>query len=388
MWAFEPSQVGPRVSKIGKFAAKSTATHSVARGCYVVLRSPIHHSFQSHPNAPPAMPSANHGATMDRQWSLLKLLPSGPPGKSATQLRELLADDGHEVTKRTVDRDLNELSRIFPLSCNIKSVPFGWYLVPGARLDIPGMDLPEAVSLGLLEDLLRQLAPPTFMKALEGRFATAKEKLETLPKNCFAKWADLVRYLPPGLPLLKPFISAEVMRAAQDALLRQRQLKVSYRGPGTSTPKELLLHPLALIQQGERSYLLATTFDYENVYHYAVHRIQTAEILDEPAKRPKSFTLDTFLAQGGGQFGEGEMISLKAHLTDILAAILRETPISSDQKITTRAGKNLLTVTVKDSWQLHFWILSQGPAITIMQPASLKRNIVTQLKAALANYTI
>jgi hypothetical protein len=49
------------------------------------------------------MPSANHGATMDRQWSLLKLLPSGKPGKSASQLRELLAYDGHEVTKRTVD---------------------------------------------------------------------------------------------------------------------------------------------------------------------------------------------------------------------------------------------------------------------------------------------
>jgi predicted DNA-binding transcriptional regulator YafY len=42
---------------------------------------------------------------------------------------------------------------------------------------------------------------------------------------------------------------------------------------------------------------------------------------------------------------------------------------------------------VKDSWQLHFWILSQGPAITIIQPVSLKRQIVSQLKDALANYT-
>jgi len=323
---------------------------------------------------------------MDRQWSLLKHLPSGPPGKSATQLRALLAEDGHEVTKRTIERDLNELSRIFPLSCNDRSAPFGWYLVPGARLDLPGMDLPEAVSLGLLENLLRQLVPPAFMQALESRFATAKEKLETLPKNPYAKWSDLVRYLPPGLPLLKPFICAEVMRSVQDALLRQRQLNVSYCGPGAITAKELLLHPLALIQQGERTYLLATTFDYPNAYHYAVHRIQRAEIIDAPAKRPKSFSLNAFLANGGGQFGSGNEIPLRAHLSDELAAILTETAISPDQKITTRAGRHTLTATVKDSWQLHFWILSQGPFITILQPASLRKEIVSKLTNSLANY--
>lgn len=334
------------------------------------------------------MPSANHGATLDRLWSLLMLLPSHRPGQSATQLRESLAGRGHDVTKRTVERDLNELSRIFPVACNDKSVPFGWYLVPGARLDLPSMDLPEAVSLGLLEDLLRQLVPPSFTQALEGRFATARVKLEALPKNPYAKWSDLVRYLPPGLPLLKPAINPGVMRAVQDALLSRQQLKVSYCGPGATADKELLLHPLALIQQGERSYLLATTFDYESAVYYAIHRIQTAEIINAPAKRPKSFSLDAFLAKGGGQFGEGKTLTLKAHITDNLAAILRETVISPDQKITNRAGKNTLTATMKDSWQLHFWILSQGPAITIVQPTTLRNEITGKLQDALANYQL
>lgn len=134
-------------------------------------------------------------------------------------------------------------------------------------------------------------------------------------------------------------------------------------------------------------YLLATTFDYENVVYYALHRIHTAELIDEPAKRPRSFSLDAFLAEGRGQFGDGKTISLKATLTDNLAAILRETALSPDQKITTRAGKNTLTATVKDSWQLHFWIRSQVPYLTVIQPASLRKNIVSQLKSALANYS-
>ncbi len=333
------------------------------------------------------MPSSNHETTLARQWELLKSLPSRSPGKTSRELRDKLAGAGHEVTKRTVERDLGELSRLFSITRNEISAPFGWHWTPGARVDFPGIDLAEAVSLGLLEDLLRQLIPPTFIEALEGRFSQAREKLTALPQNRYAKWGDLIRYVPPGLPLLKPSIKNDVLRSVQDALLQQRQLKVCYSGLDATTAKELVLHPLALIQQGERSYLLATTFDYENVVYYALHRIHTAELLDEPAKRPRSFSLDAFLAEGRGQFGDGKTISLKANLTDNLAAILRETALSPDQKITTRAGKNTLTATVKDSWQLHFWIRSQGPYITVIQPASLRKNVVSQLKSALSNYS-
>jgi predicted DNA-binding transcriptional regulator YafY len=332
------------------------------------------------------MPSADHFTTYSRQWELLKLLPSRQPGKTARQLHEQLGTAGHEVGKRTVERDLSELSRIFPIASNEISIPYGWYWKPGARVDFPGIDLAEAVSLGLMEDILRQLIPQNLVQALEGRFAAASDKLKALPKNRLAKWADLVRYLPPGLPLLKPAIDPEVSRAVQEALLQRQQLKVTYRGPG-SDPKELVLHPLGFIQLGERSYLLATTFNYPNVVYYALHRMQTAEILDEPAKRPADFSLDDYLARSGGQFGDGKMITLKANLTDNLAGILRETPLSLDQKITTRAGKINLTATVKDSWQLHFWIQSQGPFITVLQPSALRKFLIASLQSTLTNYS-
>jgi len=332
------------------------------------------------------MPRISHEPTLSRQWELLKLMPAHRPGMTARKFCELLAAAGHSVTKRTVERDLDLLSGPFPYVCNDKSKPYGWHWLPGSHFDIPSIGLAEAVSLGLLEDLLRQLIPRTFIKALEGRFSAAQKKLKALPQNAYATWTDLVRYIPPGMPFLPPSINADVLSAVQDALLHRHQLKVSYSVSGTAAPKELVLHPLALIQQGERSYLLATTFKYENLVLYAIHRIQTAVVLDDHAKRPKGFSLDAYLAQGGAQFGSGADLTIKAHLVDHLAAILRETPISKDQKITTRAGKNTLTATVKDSWQLHFWILSQGPYITVMQPASLRKKIVGQLQETLANY--
>ena len=109
-------------------------------------------------------------------------------------------------------------------------------------------------------------------------------------------------------------------------------------------------------------------------------------MLDEPVKRPKGYSLDAFIDSGAAQFGSGETITLKARVSDDLARLLEETPISKDQKITRRSGVHTLTATVHDSWQLHFWLLSQGAAITVEKPVALRKRIVSCLEETLANY--
>ncbi len=332
------------------------------------------------------MPRASHETTIARQWELLRMLPTRRPGKTSRELRDELEAAGHPVTKRTVERDLDELSRIFPVASNDIAKPFGWYWNSKSRFDLPGMDLTEALSLGLLEDILRQLMPPSFLDVLEGRFRQARDKLAALPENPFTGWSEFVRHVPPGPAFVPPAVAPAVLETVQEALLRRRQLRVSYASAGSGEVKELSLHPLALIQQGVRSYLLAATFRYGTPVFYAIHRIREAALMDEPAVRPEGFTLDDFLGRGGGQFGEGKSLALKARVTPELAAILRETPLSPDQTIRCRAGQHHLSATVRDTWQLHFWLLSQGSGITVMKPAALRNAVLSQLQAALQNY--
>jgi len=333
------------------------------------------------------MPGSDHETTLARQWELLRShLPSRPPGKSSLQLRNALASAGHDVTKRTIERDMHDLSRIFPITRNEKSAPYGWHWLENARFDILGMELSEAVSLGLMEDVLRQIMPPAFLTALEGKFSLARDKLAALPKLPHARWADIVRYVPPGLPFIPPAMAPGVLPAIQEALLRQRQLQVVYLSAGSESAKEQTLNPLSLIQQGVRSYLVATAFNFEQPRLYANHRIASATVLDHPAMRPKDFSLDAFLASGAAQFGSGSSINLKARVSAELARLLDETPVSKDQKIATRSGIHTLTATVQDSWQLHFWLLSQGPAITVLKPVSLRKQVIAALENTLAAY--
>lgn len=333
------------------------------------------------------MPSSDRETTIARQWELLRNhLPSRRPGKTSRQLRDALAAAGHNVTKRTIERDMDELSRIFPIVRNTKGVPHGWHWRPNARFDTLGMDLSEAVSLGLMEDVLRQIMPPAFLSALEGKFSLAREKLAALPKIPHARWKDLVRYVPPGMPFIPPAVASGVLPVIQEALLHQRQVRVDYQKAGTDETKEYTLHPLSLIQQGARSYLVATAFGYDTPYQYALHRMACATVLDEPVNRPKGYSLDAFIDSGATQFGSSESVIMKARVSDELARLLEETPISKDQKIKRRAGVNTLTATVHDSWNLHFWIRSQGPAITVMKPVALRKGAIEALQSTLGNY--
>ena len=75
------------------------------------------------------MPFATTRATLSRQWALLRQLPGRSPGLTSSELACRLRDLGFTVSKRTVERDLNDLSLIFPLERNDKSIPYGLSLI-------------------------------------------------------------------------------------------------------------------------------------------------------------------------------------------------------------------------------------------------------------------
>lgn len=198
------------------------------------------------------MPKNSNGSTMARLWQLLKLLPSRPPGDTAQALHDRLAGEGHAVARRTVERDLDDLSRIFPIVCNDKGKPYGWYWMEGASLDIPSLTLAEALSLQMMQKLLRPLLPAAILRALEPHFGHAETKLEALAEdeNPLARWKDKVRHVPPTLPLQPPTIPAEVLETVQEALLRDRQVEVEYQAAHADQASPLILHPLGLVQRG------------------------------------------------------------------------------------------------------------------------------------------
>lgn len=332
------------------------------------------------------MPRNSDLNAVSRQWDMLQLLPPKPPGIETKVLQEQLNALGYGVVKRTVERDLNELSIRFPIKCNNKGKPYGWYWNPSVSANLPAITMAEAVSLRLVEDLLKPLLPKAILSGLQAHFNQAQTKLTSQQQdNAMAHWQNKVRHVPPTLPLLPPDIDSEVLDKVQQALLDDQQIEVDYETAHAGKSSRQTLHPLALVQRGPITYLVATAFKYQDVRIYALHRMHNAAANDQPVKRPADFNLDAYIASGAFQFGEGTL-RLKAWISADLADYLRETRLSEDQTLEAEDDAYQLTATVSDSWQLRWWIRSQGTGIVVLEPVGLRKEVLEGLREASKKY--
>ncbi|OIR01264.1 hypothetical protein GALL_167360 [mine drainage metagenome] len=333
------------------------------------------------------MPSNDKPSVIRRQWELMKLLPAAGAGKSASELTKLLNDSGYAISKRQVERDLNELMEAFRLDFDEGANPRRWHWPRGASANLPAMTISEALSLRLVEDSLKSIMPVSMLDGLESRFRQARNDLAKLGKgNRKAKWASKVRVVSPTMPMIPPVIDSEVLASVQEALLADEQIEVEYRSVNAEKAKTILLSPLAIVVRGLVSYLVATAYEYEDAWLFAMHRIHKVTRSVQPVNRPTDFDLDEYIRSGELHFGNGGTLRFSAWIRLPLAKILAESPLSEDQKLAVGDNRMKLTATVADTWQLHWWLLSQGANIEVISPIALRKKISGMLTDAAAQY--
>lgn len=345
------------------------------------------------------MPQKEKKSTLLRQWEMMRMLTvsrsdTKQDGRwdKASEIATRLNDANYDVSVRTVQRDLKELSEIFPIELNDKnSRDYGWRWIKGANLDIPGMSVSEALAMRLVETHLKQLLPDTMLEGLYGVFSTAKSKLDQVEKqnnNHSKDWLNKVRIVPPTQPMLPPAVNQEIQADIYQALLENRQVAASYQPMSSNQPKEYLLHPLGLIMRGAVSYLVASARDYAEARLYALHRFNKVVILDDAVRVPKGYDLDKAIAGGLADFAnQGEPIQLEIRCNEWVAGYLTETPLSVDQQLEPEAdGWVRITATVNDTWQLRWWLMGQGAGIEVCAPVGLRGEIEAALVDAVKLY--
>ncbi len=325
--------------------------------------------------------------TLLRQWSLLRLIPRYPRRLDPASLKAQLDALGIEVTLRTVQRDLNALSAVFPLEAS-EGRPQGWRWCQGARqIDIPSMDPHAALTFYLVEQHLRALLPPTTLANLTPWFEAARGVVSTGASRV-TQWKNKVRVVARTLTKVPPAIDPAIQDSLYDGLLRERQIEVTYRALTTGgEAKTYPVHPLGLVVMEQVVYLVCTLRDYQDPRFLAIHRIDAAQVLEQAAKRPKGFDIDAFIAQEFGIRLGAEPLKLVLKVRGTLAAYLAETPMALGQKVKTLdEAWSEVRVTVADTQQLRNWLLSLGPQAVVMAPASLREELRQALAQAAAGY--
>jgi predicted DNA-binding transcriptional regulator YafY len=323
---------------------------------------------------------------MFRHWHMLKNIPAHGNGITVSELTKRLEDSGFSIDKRSVQRNLVDLSLTFPITNDEAKPAPRWFWIKDASLDVPNLSITDALSIKMMQDYLTPLLPKAMLRALQSRFEQADNCL-TGKGNNLVKWPHKIRTVMPGQPLQSPVIADGVLEVVQQALLQEHQIKAQYQSRFSTDTTEYVLHPLALVQRGPVSYLVATAFSYEDVRLYALHRFTSVELLEDEAVIPKSFDIDQYIKNGALSFGSGEPFVLKLRIQADLKKTLTESPLSDDMTITPEGDAFLVTATVQDTWQLKWWIRSQGPQAEVLEPVALREEFCESLKQTLRLYS-
>ena len=322
------------------------------------------------------MPKATD--TTLRYLAMLRLIPAYPESRSTRRIRDRLRalNSEYEVSPRTVQRDLERLSSRFPLACEQRGNSNHWFWSdPDALVQIPTMSEPTAFALRLAKDHLESIIPPSVLRLLQPYFNQADTILDGTD---LGRWQDKSAVIPRGPVLEPPAVRAEVQKTVYAALMKNRRIEATYRSREETRARPIELHPLGVVVRAGIIYLVATAWDFDDVRQYALHRMNAAKPMDEPARRPPAFDLAAYIRDAGAfSYPVSEKkLHLRALFEEGAALHLRETRLASDQRLTEQDdGRVLVEATVKDNSDLRWWLLGFGSGVEVLEPGVLREEV-------------
>ena len=310
-----------------------------------------------------------------RHLAMLTAIPARPHTKSTRQIREELRgkDPDFDVSRRTIQRSLEQLSRVFPIASEKRGRANHWYwLERNALTQIPAMSESTAFVLRLAADYLRPIMPLDTLRVLDPYFRHA-EKI--LAGTAIGSWTDRAAIIARGLELTQPAISADVQETVYAALLKHRKVGVDYRSKHEADSKRIVLNPLGIVIRTGVVYLVATSWKYQDIRHYVLHRMSEPRLMDEPADTPPDFRLADHLGDDGpfAYPASGDKMELRALFHAGAGAHLTESRLASDHRATQQEdGRVLVEATVADTAELRWWLAGFGSLVEVLEPASLR----------------
>lgn len=276
-----------------------------------------------------------HNDTLTRQWQILRLIPRYPRKRSATEIHHAIRAQNHNISKRTVERDLVALSVLFPIVADENERPYGWSWAQGApAIDIPAMNDAEAVTFKLLERYLGFMLPPSYRSKLEPYFATAEQRLKNEHGTRRVRnFAEKIRVVEPIRGLIPRECVPGVQEVILEALLKEKRIALQYLRKGRCEPEYCRVNPCAVVRHWGRTFLLGIRQGGEPVEAYAMHRIRLAQMLEETAELPEGFDVDRYLFPKTYYERAQQGVRYQGHCTRDAAETLVDRPIGVDQRV-------------------------------------------------------
>ena len=358
-----------------------------------------------------------------RQWLILISLMSRQQGQT---VRELADEVG--VDDRTIRRDLNSLRKLsFPIEERQSTRGLKhWRMTEGAARVPIHFTWPEAVALHLGRRLLDPMAGTYFWQAAQTAFSKIRAMLGESALLQLDKVSKAFFQTIPGRSDYTD--KADLIDQLMLAIEEHRIAFVAYQSERATEPVSLEMYPYGIVYHKGSLYLVAYSRDHEQpdsatssskrddsttrnnstnprsnpiepirpaassaIRHFKVDRITGVDVQSFQFTPDPTFSLENHLANSFGIFRPQSQsdspMKIRIRFSSEAARYVQEKHWHASQMLTKeKDGSVVLEVHLDDTHEIKAWALSFGPKATILEPDSLRNEIVKDIERLLGNY--
>ncbi|WP_315121386.1 transcriptional regulator [uncultured Clostridium sp.] len=318
---------------------------------------------------------------MSKLGHLIQLLINLQYKKTATasELAEIL-----EVDKKTIYRYINNLNAANIPVHTIKGRYGGFYIDDSVYIRPPKLTMEELQALIAMENICENSDLP-----FKNYLTNAVSKIKN---SSFKEDYELKNLLEKNFLNIEEFGDKinleEKITMINKSIEKGKSIKVEYFKMVKKYSIEEKIDPYSLLFKEGKWFLIAYSQLSDKVNTYEIDKIINFTPTQDIYIKPRNFSLKEFMMENWGVFDKGK-IFVKIKFTKDYNKYIKNSRWCSSQKIEELDnGDIILTMYIYEIDSVKKWILSFGYGAEILEPQSLKEDIVNQAKNILNIYKI
>lgn len=308
-----------------------------------------------------------------RIYRIMQLIEGSRFGLTVSDLTEMMRERGYDVQKRTVYRDLEALQAAgFPLESKGSSddhvsrwtmerdARVGEYLTLGAR---------ELLALYLARSVLAPLEHTPFYEDLQSIFKKIDDKLGSAAKSHLDELYHELKF-EPG-PKWGLGLSPDVIDTVRAGCTERQILQMTYASANSGRQDARRVGPHFLYFAKGSLYLIAEDLNDRVVKTFALSRVKSAQLLDEPYEGEVTDP-EAYFSTSFGVYRGGEVVPVTIRFSPTIAPFASERRWHKSQRLVTRStGEVDISLEVALTPDLVQWVLSFGAGAKVIDPIRL-----------------
>jgi predicted DNA-binding transcriptional regulator YafY len=276
---------------------------------------------------------------------------------SFQELKGYLYDHGFEISKRTLQRDIENIRWEFGIEICYNAQKNGYFIDEENSVDLPSF--------------FRFLEIVNTAELLTETLADSKENMKYIS---FDQGGGLK-----GIQNLRPLL---------EAIKDHRKVKFNHLNFHTGKNRKFAVRPYLLKEYNNRWYLVGTISNSSELRTFGVDRMENLEVLTDVFKPNKKINAqENFDEVIGLVYSESDIEEVVLSLTPLQGMYVKSLPMHSSQKVLIDDEKECrVSLRLRPNFELVQQLLMHGERVRVIEPKWLVEEIKNSLEISLKHY--